>query len=194
MNLRGKTLLNKKKEVLLLRPVDHRGAKLNVKRESDAGLKCHKYEGIEYLVYKHGPGWSFAKEDKFLAVEGTPITTYISQDDELKEVSVLEFLRFAWGDTNYYNRLPDELKDLLEGTGDHRWAATVTVKPQELDPMLELDPLKAQAILREHNIEMMEDFAQAEPKRDKLKDALTTMIPILLGFFAGIVAQMKGWF
>lgn len=190
MNLRGKSLLKKKKEVLLLRPRDHRGADLSVKRESDVGLKCNKYEGIEYLIFKHGPGWSFANVDRFLAVEGTPMTTYISEDDEIVEVSVPEFLKFAWGDEKLYNRLPSELKDPLEG----KWAATVTVKPEKLDPALKLDPLQAMSILREHNVDMMEDFAQAEPKKDTVKEMMKFWLPAVAGFLAGIVAQLKGWF
>lgn len=175
-----------------MRPTDHRAATLKVKRETDVGLQCAKYEGIEYRIFKHGPAWSFPDVDRFLVIEGSPITSYIGADEKNHNVTVPEFLKFAWGDEKLYNKLPDNLKKPLEGG----WAATVTVKPEELDPGVKnvLDKLKAGAILREHTIGMLEDFAVSEPKKDKVKDFVAFMIPILLGFFAGIVVTMKGWF
>jgi len=188
--MRGKS--KRRKEALLLRPADHRAAVLKVKRETDVGLQCAKYEGLEYRIFKHGPAWSFPNMDRFLVVEGTPVTTYINEEEENHSVTVQEFLKFAWGDEKFYNKLPDNLKEPLEG----KWGATVTVKPVEIEPGVEkiLDKIKAGGLLREHNIGVFEDFAESKPKRDKMKDLITFMTPILLGFFAGIVVTMKGWF
>ena len=185
--------IKKGKEVYVLNPKDHRGFELKVNRETDVGCKCDKYEGVEYQLFKLGPGWSFPNADRFFTHEGIPMTTYFIEEEE-HSVTVPEFLKFAWGGNeqgeNLYSKLPTHLKEPLEG----KWLATVTVKPIELDPTLGLDRIKANAILREHNIEMMEDFARSEPKPEKLKKMMETILPLALGFFAGIVANMKGWF
>lgn len=183
----------KRKQVILLRPKDHRGEELKVNRETDVGVQCDRHEGVVYRIFKHGPAWSFPRLDRFLAIEGEPMTSYVTEDDEKTEATVPAFLRLAWGD-DAYDRLPSSLRDPLMGTENHKWAATVTVEPSELDEALGLDKLKAAAILKEHNIGMFEDFAHAEPKKDKLKTLVTQLMPVLLGFFIGVVVNTKGWF
>jgi len=184
---------SKRREVFLLRPKDHRADEFRVSRETDVGLQCAKHEGVVWRIFKHGPAWGFPKVDRFLAIEGEALTSYVTEDDDKVEATVPEFLELAWG-KQAYDRLPSSLKDPLMGTENHKWAATVTVAPNEFDEDLGLDKLKAAAILKEHNIGMFEDFARAEPKKDKLKTLITQIMPILLGFFAGMVFQIKGWF
>jgi len=179
----------KRKEVLLLRPTDHRATSLKVKRETDVGLQCAKNEGIEYRIFKHGPAWSFPDADRFICVEGVPMTTYIAENKDIVTATIPEFLKFAWGDEKLYNKLPENLKEPLEG----KWASTVTVLPEEKEIPHGLDKLRAAAILREHIMGMFEDFAISTPKKDKIKELATFIIPIALGFFAGIVANIKGW-
>ena len=180
----------KRKEVLLLSPSDHRGSTLKISRETDVGLKCAKHEGVEYRIFKHGPAWGFPDADRFVCIEGTPMTTFIVENKEVKKLSIPDFLKFAWGDEKLYNKLPGNLKEPLEG----KWAATVTVLPEEKEIPHGLDKLRAAAILREHIMAMFEDFANSEPKKDKIKELAAFIIPIALGFFAGIVANIKGWF
>lgn len=166
---------SKKLETLLLSPEDHRGKTLIGEQETDVGVKCRPYQGIEYRIFKHGPAWSFPGVDRFLAIEGTPITTYVNQDNETVKCSVPEFLKFAWGDPRFYDKLQPEHRAALEG----KWAATVTVEPVAIDDNTkkDLDKLKVAALLREHIIGMFRDFAVSEEKKDKIKDTVSFLVP-----------------
>jgi hypothetical protein len=177
---------------MLLRPNDLRYTEIPVKRETDMGLECAKHEGILWRFFKSGPAWSGDRDVKFLACEGTPLVSYIQEDKKAATSSVPEFLKLAW-DPQVIDKMPKELIGQLDGRGAHRWGATVTVKPVIPDKSLGLDQVMADAILRESDITMLEDYAKSTPRRDKIKDLANFLIPILLGFFAGMVVQQRGW-
>jgi hypothetical protein len=183
----------KRKTVMLMRPADLRFTEIPIKRETDLGLECDKVEGISWRFFKSGPAWSGDKSVKFLAAEGTPLISYIQADKKEATCAIPEFLNMAWGE-GYYKKLPKELRDMLDGRDTHRWGATVTVKPIIPAKEFGLNQVMADAILRESDIGMLEDFGKSTPKRDKIKDFARWIIPVALGFFIGIVVNQKGWF
>jgi len=182
--------IKKKREVLHLRTPDHRYSKIPIDFEEEFGLRSDNYEGAPYYIAKNGPGWTGDGPDLFLVAEGVPATTYITKQGP-QVCTVPEFLKFAWGSKELYDKMPPEMKAALEG----RWGATVTVKPIDLEEMPKVfNKLTAAGLLRQHLINMLRTFAISEPEPDRMKTIVTLIIPMLMAFFAGIIANSRGWF
>ena len=183
----------KKKEVLLLRPLDYRGETLPVDNETDRGVYCRKIKGVSRLFFKFGPAWTFPNVIRFLGVEGTPITAHPTIEG--LKIPLEDFLREVWkkdekDNEYYYDKLPDHLRLPLETDIGVICGLKATMPDESMD----LKSLNADALLKESDAAQMKEFGKSTPKKDWKRDMTTFIIPAALGFFAGIVVQLKGWF
>lgn len=170
-------------EIDILRPTDHKGFTVRVDKETATGFQTRAYEQDKYMIWKNGPGFSMKGFDKYFAIEGDLLTSFITEEDEPMVLSVPEFLKRMWpdGETLYAN-LPDELKEPLE---HEKWAATITVKPGKIAPAAEsvLSEVKAQEILKDASLEIANEAARAKEKKDKLAQFVGQIYLIGFGFF-----------
>ena len=172
-------------EIDILRPTDHKGITVKATRETDIAIETKAYDKEKYMIWKHGPGWSFPKKTKYLAIEGEPLTTYLNADLEYVATTVPEFLKLAWGKDgeSLYNKMPDELRNPLE---DVKWAASVTVSPaavesDQTERVLTL--LTAQEMLKESSIEIANDVAKTSIKEKGWSPILRQLYLIGFGAF-----------
>jgi len=153
-------------EIDILRPTDYKGITVKATRETDIAIETKAYDKENYMIWKHGPGWSFPKKTKYLAIEGEPLTTYLNADLKIVSTPVPDFLKLAWGKDgeSLYNKMPPELREPLE---DVKWAASVTVSPvvvesDQTERVLTL--LTAQEMLKESSIEIANDVSKSTIK------------------------------
>ncbi|OGN91079.1 MAG: hypothetical protein A2Z70_00745 [Chloroflexi bacterium RBG_13_48_17] len=177
----------KKKEVLLLRPLDYRGETLPVENETDRGVYCRKIKGVNRLFFKFGPAWTFPNVIRFLGVEGTPITAHPTIEGV--KIPIKDFLLEVWP-KGAYDAMPDTLKNPIETD----IGVICGIKATMPDENMDLESLNADALLKEADAAQMKEFGKSTPKKDWKRDMTTFLIPAALGFFAGIVVQLKGWF
>lgn len=177
----------KRKEVLLLRPLDFRGEVHKVERETDHGIHCVKSHGVKPFFFKWGPAWTFPTLIRFIGVEGTPMTAHPTLEG--MKIKVSDFLKEVWP-PDTYEKLPDDLRNPIETD----YGFICGIKATMPDEGMDLAGLQADAVLTESDIYHMENFGKHRPKKEVLRDIVNMLIPIALGFFAGIVAQSKGWF
>lgn len=176
-----------RREVMLLRPNDNRFTTIPVERETDEGIYGKKVDKIKYRFYKSGPGWT-EKIVRFLAVEGTPLISYIKEGTKRIKTTIPEYLKFAWTE-GVYNKLTDDLKKPLEeGVG-----IIVTVSPIIPKEDFGLDRLKADAILKESDVANLGEFGKGTPKKEGLKDFMTDAIKFLTGAFAMYFLIRQGY-
>jgi len=188
--------LKQKKEVMLLNPDDNRFTSLKVERETESLLYCKKQDGILYRFFKLGPGWT-GPIIRFLAVEGTPLISYIAtQNKDGKQVTVetslVKFLKLIWTDKGY-NGLPQTLKDLAEkppiGT-------TVTVQPYIPNEKTQVifDEVKAESVLYDADLDNLSNLGVAKETK-KWSDKMFDKIPwILAGFGLNYILISLGVF
>lgn len=182
----------KKKEVLLLKPLDYRGEILPVDSESDRGVYTHKIKGVNRTFFKFGPAWTFPNVIRFLGVEGTPLTGHPTIEGF--KITVRDFLKEVWGKdedgNDFYDKLPDNLRTPIES----EYGIICGLKTVMPDERMDLTEINANSVLNESNIAMMRDYAKSTPKKNTVRDTINFLLPVLFGFFLGIVVQMKGWF
>lgn len=177
------------KKIILFRPKGHRAEKLDVVRETDLAVISALYGDIEYRVFKHGPSWIVDKEIWFLAIEGKPLTSVVSEIDDYTEVDVLEFLKDAWG-ANVLNNLPEELAEPLRA----RWASQVTVLPSEPDEdaLTPLTKLKANEFLFESNLRQAEAWGKSTDEKTRVQKFVDFVMPALIGAFGMYFVVKQG--
>jgi len=173
-------LANQKKEVMLLNPEDHRFTPLQVERETDSVIYCKKHDGILYRFFKLGPGWT-GKNVRFLAVEGTPLVSYIKAAKKTASAGLEEYLRIIWTNKGYDELLPDLLKEQVE---NNSIGTTVEVKPiiPDEDTQAKFNELKADGILYDADLDNLAKLGTAEITM-KFTDKIFDKFPwILAGF------------
>jgi len=179
MNIKERLNLNKK-EVMLLNTEDHRFTPLRVERETDSVIYCEKHDGILYRFFKLGPGWT-GKNTRFLAVEGTPLVSYIKSAKKQAQAGLEEYLRLIWTDQAYDELLPDLLKT---GITENNIGTTVDVEPiiPDEDTQAKFDELKADGVLYDADLDNLANFGKGEV-RVKTLDKIFDKVPwILAGF------------
>jgi len=168
--------IKKSKEVMLLNPEDYRFTSLDVERETESVIYCKKHDGVIYRFFKLGPGWT-GPNTRFLAVEGTPLVSYIQEGKKVNEEDPETFLKAMWGEEGY-NGLPDLLKEKLK---DPTIGMTVTVKPfiPTKDQQKEFDELKAEGVLYDADLDNLAKLGTAKTVQKAL-DKVFDKIPWLL--------------
>lgn len=171
-----------KKEVMLLNPEDHRFTTLKVDKESEEIIYCKKHDGILYRFFKLGPGWT-EKGVRFLAVEGTPIVSYIRKegDEEEEVVTDLEScLRYIWTDKGY-DGLPRPLKEKVAET---HLGTTVTVIPfiPNKDIQDKFDEVKAEGVLYDADLSNLANLGTAKEVKNWVDKTMDRIPWILAGF------------
>jgi hypothetical protein len=170
-----------KKEVMLLNPEDYRYTSLQVERETESIVYCKKHDGVQYRFFKLGPGWT-GNETRFLAVEGTPIISYItgkdaSGQDTYAESQIIDYLKHALGDENY-NKLEPAIKQRLS---EHAIGTTVNIKPviPDEDTQKVFDAVKAEGILYDADLDNLAKLGTATVTKkpiDRFMDKLPWML------------------
>jgi len=182
-----------RKTVKLLRPLDFRGENFPVKLESEKGFHCKASGGVEKLFIKWGPSWTFPEGIEAFGVEGTPLIAHPTLEN--MKIPVSDWLREAWGlhkdgsGDFIYDRLTDRMKNIVETD----MGIICGIKATMPDESMDLSSLEIDSILRESDAAQMREFGKSTPKRNALKDNLTTIIAMALSFFVGMLAEMKGW-
>lgn len=184
-----------KKEVMLLNPEDHRFTSLKVERETESIIYCYKHDGVQYRFFKLGPGWT-GKNTRFLAVEGTPLISYISDYDEdgnaiYGTATLEEYLKLLWGEKGYKG-LPDPLKQAAKLTDNI--GTTISVHPYipDKDTQAIFDEVKAEGILYDADLENLARFGESKEVQ-KWADKIMDRIPwILAGMGATYVLNGLG--
>jgi len=177
----------KRKEVLLLRPLDFRGEVHKVERETEHGIHCVNSGGVKPFFFKWGPAWTFPNLIRFIGVEGTPMTAHPTLEG--MKIKISDFLKEVWPPGSY-EKLPDKLRNPIETD----YGFICGIKATMPDETMDFTGLQADAVLTESDIYHMENFGKYRPKKEILKDLIPTLILIVLSFFTGMLAQMKGWF
>jgi len=176
----------KRKEILLLRPLDFRGETLPVGTETDKGLYCKKINGVSKLFFKFGPAWTFPHMIRFLGVEGTPITAHPTIEGI--KIKVSDFLKEVWP-PGTYEKMPEELRNPIETD----YGVICGLKATMPDENLDLGSLDVDALLRESDAAQMKDFGESTPKKNFVKDNLPILVFGFLCFIAGAFANLKKW-
>ena len=148
------------KEVMLLNPEDYRFTSLEVERETESVIYCKKHDGVIYRFFKLGPGWT-GENTRFLAVEGTPLVSYIQEDKtKVKDASPEDALKAIMGEEGY-DGLPDLLKEKIR---DPALGITVTVKPIIPDDKTQakFDELKAEGVLYDADLDNLAKLGTAK--------------------------------
>lgn len=168
--------LKQRKEVMLLRQ-DKRFTTLTVEKETDEIVYCKKKDGIMYRFFKLGPGWT-EKIVRFLAVEGTPLITYLAEPTQQAKATLEEYLRLAWGD-DAFNGLPSALRDVL----DRKVGIIVTVKPIMPDENMKgkFNELKADGMLYDSDLENLSTFGIAKERRSHVQNIMDKLPWIMAG-------------
>lgn len=170
--------LRKRKEVMLLNPEDYRYTTLQVERETESVIYCKKHDGIVYRFFKLGPGWTGDKT-RFLAVEGTPLVSYINEEEAYAETPLDHYLQMIWGEKGW-DGLPDVLKQKVHDT---KTGTTVTVEPiiPDEDTQKKFDELKAEGVLYDADLDSLAKFAKATVKKNWRDDAFKALWILLAG-------------
>ncbi len=167
------------KEVMLLNTEDYRFTSLEVERETESVIYCKKHDGVIYRFFKLGPGWT-GPNTRFLAVEGTPLVSYI-QEDKTKVVDVKpeEALRAIMGEEGY-DGLPDLLKEKIR---DPNLGITVTVKPIIPDDKTQskFDELKAEGVLYDADLDNLAKLGTAKVIQKAIDKAFENIPWLLAG-------------
>ena len=179
MNIKNRLNLNKK-EVMLLNPEDHRFTPLRVERETDSVIYCEKHDGILYRFFKLGPGWT-GKNTRFLAVEGTPLVSYIKSAKKQAQAGLEEYLRLIWTDKGYDELLPDVLK---EGVETNTVGTTVDVEPiiPDEETQSKFDELKADGVLFDADLDNLANFGKGEVRVTNIDRIFDKFPWIMAGF------------
>lgn len=173
MSLRGD-----KKEVMLIHPEDYRYDILEVTNETDLCAVTKPHNGVVRRLWKHGPALSQGKTYRFLAVEGRPVTTWLTDDEKEVEGSIKQFLTYSWGEEVYRN-LPVELKRKIETD----WMATVSVQPVYFEDVGAVQKLKSDEWLFESDLMAMDNFGKSTPKKDWKSDLVNKLMLLAVGAF-----------
>ena len=178
-----------KKEVMLLNPDDNRFTSLKVERETESLVYCKKHDGILYRFFKLGPGWT-GNIIRFLAVEGTPVISYIQEEKTKTTEKLIDFLKLALGEDNF-NKLEPALKLRLE---ERCIGGTVTVKPFIPDSGMQevFDEVKAESILYDADLQNTANLGESieiKPWTDKIFDKVPW---ILTGVALNYIAEAVG--
>jgi len=165
----------RRRSVAFFSPIDHRYEEYPVIRED--GLMIMYRRGRDTRrVWKHGPAWTRGRKTLFLAVDGQPVTTWLTAGEE-KHGRVDEFLREVWGE-EVYESIPAEFRAKLAEFG-----ATVTVKPVQVPESVDLTAVKANEILKESDMRSFGD-AWGRALRNTLQEGMVQrIIYILVGAF-----------
>lgn len=169
------------KNILLLRPRDHRFLSVPVDIETARALICKKMEKVSRRFYKSGPGWTNpeAKQTIFIGVDGYGYVTNIRKPDPTK-LTLKEALIELWT-KEFYEKVPKPYRDVIE-TSEYGLIVDVTI-PDEEEGM----PFKSSESLDEEDrAKMLHELANPEEKVPLLR----TLMPILFGFFAGMALIM----
>ena len=178
--------LPKRKEVMVLSLNDYRFVDIPVEQETTYGLICKKHEKIIHRYWYGGPAWT-GKIIRFLGCRGIPLTSWIVEAEKRVEGTVVEFLKFIWGE-KAYEGLPQELRNTLE----NKVGVIVTVKPdipEELTPGV--NKLKIKSALADVTAENLQNLGKSEEK----KTLTTSLMAQLPGFCIGLIVMllMVGW-
>ena len=176
----------KKKTVAWLRPLDFRGEELAVKSESDKAVYCKTNDGKEKMFFNWGPAWTFANKILFFGVVGTPLTAHPSIKG--LRISLKDFLTEVWP-TGTYEKLKPELKIPIESEMEVICAIDAAMP----DPGIGLDQLEITSIMKESHSVQIKEFGKMTQKKDMVRENLVTIIAMILSFFVGAFASMKGW-
>lgn len=171
-------------EIDILRPTDHKGFTVNVDKETATGFQTKAYGQDKYMIWKNGPGWSFPNHDKYFAIEGELLTSYIAKDGKKKTVTIPEFLKDVWPDGEIaYEKMRENAPELVTPLEDLKWAATVTVKPSKIDPAAEkiLSVVRSQEILKEASLEIANDSARAKEKDNRWTGIASDTVKYITG-------------
>jgi len=181
-----------KKEVMLLNPEDNRYTTLKVDRETESVIYCKKHDGILYRFFKLGPGWT-EKAVRFLAVEGTPLVSYIKREgagDKGKkaETDLESYLKIIWTDKGY-NGLPQALREKVDET---YIGTTVTVLPfvPDEDMQQKFDELKAEGVLYDADLDNLAKLGTAKEVK-KWVDRAMDRLP-WVGMGVGLTYVLMG--
>ena len=61
------------------------------------------------------------------------------------------------------------------------------------DPGIGLDQLEITSIMKESHSVQIKEFGKMTQKKDMVRENLVTIIAMILSFFVGAFASMKGW-
>jgi len=185
---------SQRKEVMLLNTEDYRYTSLTVERETESLIYCKKHDGVQYRFFKLGPGWT-GKETRFLAVEGTPLISYITgldqNGDEIYAVTETEaFLKVALGEKNY-DQLEDAIKKKIR---EHCIGTTVSVKPYipDEDTQAIFDAVKAEGILYDADLDNLAKLGTAKEKVKPMDTIMKTGLTLLAGMGLWPLLQALG--
>ena len=184
MNLFGPKRV--KKTVKLLRPLDYRGEDFKVSLETTVGFHCKQKGGADKLFIKWGPAWTFPNEIIAFGVEGTPLTAHPTLEGV--KIPVNEFLKAVWPE-GIYDNLPDHLRNPVETDMGIICGIKATMPGESMD----LSQIDTASILRESHAIQIKEYGKSTPKKNALRDNLVTIVAMVLSFFVGMLAQMKGW-
>lgn len=178
MSLRDifKNPIKKPKEVMFINPDDFSYVDLMVDRVTESLVYCKKHAGVIYRFFKIGPGFS-GKNRRFLAVEGTPLVSFIQEDKTYTDKDPETFLKAVWGDEGY-NGLPDLLKEKIK---DPKLGITITVKPIIPDDKTQekFDQLKAEGVLYDSDLDNLAKLGTAR-ERSRPMDKVFDKAPWIL--------------
>lgn len=173
-----------KKEVMLLNPEDNRYTTLKVDRETESVIYCKKHDGILYRFFKLGPGWT-EKAVRFLAVEGTPLVSYIKKEgeedeEERVETDLKSYLKIIWTEKGY-DGLPKPLKEKVDET---HTGTTVTVMPfiPDEDTQKKFDELKAESVLYDADLNNLANLGTAKEVKSWVDKTMDRIPWVLAGF------------
>jgi hypothetical protein len=183
-------------EIDILRPTDHKGFTVNVDHETPVGFQMKAYGQDKYMVWKNGPGWSFKGYDKYLAIEGELLTSYIEKGETIP-LTVPEFLKKIWPDGEAaYEAMRVNAPELVEPLENKKWATTVSVVTPEIAPGAGaiLSVVKAQEILKDASLEIANSSARAQEKANPLSATAERIAIFAFGMVAMYFVQNAlGW-
>ena len=183
-------------EIDILRPTDHKGFTVKVEHETPVGFRMKAYGKDNYMVWKNGPGWSFKDYDKYLAIEGELLTSFI-EEGETTPLTVPEFLKKIWPDGEAaYELMRENAPELVEPLEDKKWATTVSVVTPEFAPGADviLSVVKAQEIITDASLEIANSSAKAQEKANPLSATAKDIAIFIFGAVALYFAEHAlGW-
>jgi len=183
INLRRPT---QKAEVMFLNPDDHRYVDIPVEKESEEIVYCKKWQGILYRFFKLGPGWN-GKKIRFLAVEGHPLISYVTdKDEDGKELQATvtgtleEFLTHIFTEKGYKG-LPELLKERVRNPPV---GTTINIKPYipTKEMQKKFDEVKAASVLYDADLNSLVDLGTAKEVKNWVDKTMDRIPWILAGF------------